>query len=208
MTEDNAEVLHKFFARPCDFVKGVVSLDALPEGDRPEIAFIGRSNVGKSSLIKAFLGRRDLARTSNTPGRTQELNFFDLSGDLYIVDLPGYGYAKVSKSQVANWTKLMKAYLRGRPSLRLVLVLVDARHGLKPSDIEMMKMLDEAAVPYRITFTKRDKIKNEHAEKLEAKTKTILKNHAAAFPEVLFTSAVKKTGLDDVKSAVHIVCQS
>lgn len=208
MSDEDAISLRKFFARPCDFVKGVVSLDALPEGDRAEIAFIGRSNVGKSSLINAFLGRRDLARTSNTPGRTQELNFFDLSGDLYIVDLPGYGYAKVSKSQVANWTKLMKAYLRGRASLRLVLVLVDARHGLKPSDIEMMKMLDESAVPYRIVFTKRDKIKNEQAKKLEEKTQTILKKHAAAFPEVLFTSAVKKTGLDELKSAVHIVCQS
>ncbi|MGB1076791.1 MAG: ribosome biogenesis GTP-binding protein YihA/YsxC [Bdellovibrionales bacterium] len=188
----------KLFAGSCDFVLGVAALKQLPEPDRSEVAFIGRSNVGKSSLINALTGRKDLARTSNTPGRTQQLNFFDLGGQIFIVDLPGYGYAKVSKSQVEDWTKLMKNYLRGRPNLRCVFVLIDSRHGLKSSDIEMMKMLDETAVNYRIILTKCDKQKNEQLAHTKQKIEETLKKHAAAQPTIVQTSAWKKFGLDDL----------
>lgn len=206
-TAENHDEGRKFFAKPCNFVKGVVALSELPDDDRPEIAFVGRSNVGKSTLINALLGRKDLARTSNTPGRTQELNFFDLDGQIYIVDLPGYGFAKVSKDKVKKWTQLMKSYLKGRPTLRGVFILVDSRHGLKPSDSEMMSLLDEAAVPYRIIFTKSDKIKSEQAETVTKKSKETLQSHAAAFPDTLMTSAAKGQGLDELKSYIHTIVQ-
>lgn len=192
------EEARKLFAGVCDFVLGVAELKQLPEPDMSEVAFIGRSNVGKSSLINALTGRKDLARTSNTPGRTQQLNFFNLGGKIYIVDLPGYGYAKVSRSQVEEWTKLMKKYLRGRPNLRCVFVLIDARHGLKPSDLDMMKMLDETAVNYRIVLTKCDKQKDEQLVVTQEKTELALKKHAAAQPTICQTSAWKKFGLDDL----------
>lgn len=194
----------RVFAGPCDFVKGVVSLDQLPDPDMPEVAFIGRSNVGKSSLINAVVGRKALARTSNTPGRTQELNFFNLGEGLaYIVDLPGYGFAKVSKSKVRDWTKLMKNYLRGRVNLRCVFVLIDARHGLKPSDTEIMEMLDEAGVNYRIVFTKADKQKPTILRDIKDKTEKTLKNHAAAFPLAHSTSAVEGYGIEDFKTSIY-----
>lgn len=197
-TNDIQDARH-FFSGPCDFVISAASLSQLPEPNRSEVAFIGRSNVGKSSLINALTGRKDLARTSNTPGRTQQLNFFNLRDKLYIVDLPGYGYAKVSKSQIKDWTKLMKDYLRGRPNLRCVLVLVDSRHGLKSSDIEMMKMLDESAVNYRIVLTKCDKQKNEELERTREVIENTLKKHGAAQPTTIHSSAVKKYGLDDLR---------
>jgi GTP-binding protein len=187
----------------CDFVLGVAALPQLPEYDRPEIAFAGRSNVGKSSLVNALTGRKTLAKTSHTPGRTQQLNFFNLGdGAMYMVDMPGYGYAKVSKSLVKEWTKLMRKYLRGRPSLRCVFVLVDSRHGLKESDIDLMTMLDETAVPYRIVLTKTDKVKNEILEKRRADVQATLKNHVAAFPEPMDTSAHKGYGLEELRGLI------
>ena len=192
----------KLFAGTCDFVLGVADLVQLPDGDRPEVAFAGRSNVGKSSLINALTGRKDLARTSNTPGRTQQLNFFDLGGVFYLVDMPGYGYAKVSKSERNAWTKVLKDYMRGRARLRCVFVLVDARHGVKDSDIEIMKLLDESAVPYRIVLTKADKTKSAQRDKLNTDITALLKKHPAAYPEITYTSAEKKTGLAELREQV------
>lgn len=190
----------KLFAGACDFVLGVADLKQLPDATMPEIAFVGRSNVGKSSLINALTGRRVLARTSNTPGRTQQLNFFNLGSLLYLVDMPGYGYAKVSKEDRKAWNTLIKDYLRGRETLRFVCIMVDSRHGLKDSDREMMKMLDESAVLYRIVLTKCDK-----GKKLDALSEKILKElkeHPAAFHEIYRTSAVKNTGLDELRHAI------
>lgn len=192
----------KLFAGPCDFVLGVADLVQLPEADRPEIAFAGRSNVGKSSLINALTGRKNLARTSNTPGRTQQLNFFDLGGVFYLVDLPGYGYAKVSKSERNAWNKVLRDYMRGRATLRCVFVLVDARHGIKDNDTEIMELLDEAAVPYRIVLTKTDKVKREQLAQLETAIMARLKKHAAAFPEIIHTSSEKKFGLADLRALI------
>lgn len=180
-----------------EFMLGISALEQLPESDVPEVAFAGRSNVGKSSLLNALTGRRDLARTSNTPGRTQQLNFFNLSDRLYLVDMPGYGYAKVSKKMRSEWDTLIFDYLRGRPNLRCVFVLVDSRHGLKDSDEMIMEMLDDAAVPYRIILTKADKQKKiaPVIQSVEEK----LAGHAAAWPQVLATSSDEKTGIEEVR---------
>lgn len=191
------------FKQSCDFMLGVAGLDQLPDAEKPEIAFAGRSNVGKSSLVNALTGRKTLAKTSNTPGRTQQLNYFNLGDVLYMVDMPGYGYAKVSKSLVNAWTKLIKAYLRGRPTLRCCFILIDSRHGLKDSDIELMDMLDETAVPYRIVLTKVDKVKDEHLAKILSSLQGVLKKHPAAFPDIAVTSANKKTGLEELR---EIIC--
>ena len=192
----------KIFTRNCEFMMSCANLRDLPDYGLSEVAFIGRSNVGKSSLINALVGRNDLARTSNTPGRTQLLNFFNLAGEMILVDLPGYGYAKVSRSQVKDWTKLVRKYLVGRPTLRRVCVLVDSRHGLKDSDIDMMKMLDEAAVSYQVILTKIDKKKAKDLDGLKEKIETTLKKHPAAHPIVLLTSSAKKTGLDELKTSI------
>ena len=194
------------FSAPCGFTMGVAALSQLPESKLQEIAFAGRSNVGKSSLINALVGQKALARTSNTPGRTQQLNFFLLGGEadpkLYLVDLPGYGYAKVSKSQVEAWTDLLKAYLRGRPRLRRVFVLVDSRHGLKDSDREIMRMMDEAAVSYQIVLTKADKLKAGARQKLLEAVLAEAKKFVACHPEVILTSSIKKDGLDELRAVV------
>lgn len=187
-----------------DFVLGLTDLAQLPAGDIPEVAFAGRSNVGKSSLLNALTGRKDLARTSNTPGRTQQLNFFTLADRLYLVDMPGYGYAKVSKTMRSAWDKLIFDYLRGRPTLRCVYVLVDSRHGLKDSDIMLMEMLDEAAVPYRIVLTKADKEKQ--AAKTARAVEDKLAAHAAAWPQVHITSSLNKTGIEELQEMMASYC--
>jgi GTP-binding protein len=194
------------FRDKCEFLLGAAALSQLPEPNATEIAFAGRSNVGKSSLMNALTGRNNLARTSNTPGRTQQLNFFFLGErkklGLYIVDLPGYGYAKVSKSLVKDWVKLMREYLRGRPNLRRVFVLVDGRHGLKESDKELMSMLDETAVSYQVVLTKCDKVKISEQEKLITKTQKAIAKNVAAHPKVLITSSVKGYGLDELRGVI------
>lgn len=202
ISELNLEEGRKLFAGPCDFVLGVAWLEQLPESHLPEVAFAGRSNVGKSTLVNALTGRKTLAKTSNTPGRTQQLNYFNLGERLFMVDMPGYGYAKVSKSQVKEWNKLIRDYLRGRPSLRCVLVLIDARHGLKDNDTELMDMLDETAVPYRIVLTKTDKVKDQDLKKVSSAIQKKLADHAAAFPEISVTSSEKNFGIDELRAVV------
>lgn len=197
------EAARVLFAGPCDFVLGVAALPQLPFADRPEIAFAGRSNVGKSSLVNALTGRKTLANVSNTPGRTQQLNFFDLGGKLYMVDMPGYGYAKVSKDQRSGWQDLIRAYLRGRPSLRSVFILIDSRVGFKESDLEIMEMLDETAVSYRIVLTKVDKMKAPALEKIRAAISGRLEKRAAAHPDVLSTSAEKGMGIPEMRAVIR-----
>lgn len=210
--EENAQIAsaldrgHWLFAQPCTFVKGVVKLDGLPNDALPEIAFAGRSNVGKSSLVNAMTGRKTLARTSNTPGRTQEINYFtvgqpDREG-LFLVDLPGYGYARESKDRIATWTDLVMTYLQGRATLRRVLLLIDARHGIKKNDEEVMEMLDKAAVSYLIVLTKADKLKKGEIEKRLETTKGQLRKHVAAFPEIAVTSSEKGTGIPELRAHI------
>jgi len=194
------EAARKYFSGEIEFVLGVVAMEGLPDGDRAEIAFAGRSNVGKSSLLNALTNRKNLARTSNTPGRTQEINYFLLAQQLYIVDLPGYGYAKVSKTQSADWTDLVFAYLRGRPNLRRVMLLIDGRHGIKENDKEVMDMLDTAAVSYQIVLTKCDKPKSADFQKVLEKTLETIHTHVAAHPRLLVTSSVKGDGIEDVRA--------
>ena len=187
------------FAGDCDFLISAAELKQLPPGQLPEIAFAGRSNVGKSSLLNALTGRKTLARTSNTPGRTQQINFFDLGKRLMLADLPGYGYAKVSKSLSRAWNVLIRTYLRGRAPLMRVCLLIDSRHGLKDSDREIMEMLDEAAVTYMVVLTKTDKLKKGQLEKRVAETNASLAKHPAAFPYVFPTSSEKGTGIAELR---------
>ncbi len=191
------------FAQPWHFVRGVPTLEFLPDADRSEIAFAGRSNVGKSSLINGLVNQNGLARTSNTPGRTQDLNFFTTApAPFYIVDLPGYGYAKAPKEKVDAWGEVLRDYLRGRVTLRRVFVLIDSRHGIKPVDHEILQLLDEAAVTYQAVLTKIDKIKPPVVPKVIEACEAELKSHAAAFPVVLATSTAKNIGLDELRAAV------
>jgi GTP-binding protein len=192
------------FKEPCTFVKGVVRLDDLPRDGRPEIAFAGRSNVGKSSLINALAGRTSLARVSVTPGRTRELNFFTLGKNaaLYLVDMPGYGYARSAKSQVKGWTRLIADYLKGRRELKRVYLLIDARHGIKPNDTETMTLLDEAAVSYQVVLTKADKPKAAELAAVKTKVASDLAKHPAAYPQILTTSARLGSGIEEVRAAI------
>ena len=196
------EAGRKLFARECRFFFGAAALDGLPPIGQTEIAFAGRSNVGKSSLINAITGHNALARTSRTPGRTQQINFFDLDGRLTVVDLPGYGYARASKTNIAAWTALVNGYLKGRPTLRRVMLLIDARHGLKDSDREIMAMLDEAAVVYQVVLTKADKTKPVALEAVVDAITAELARHGAAHPEIAATSAITGAGIPEVRAAL------
>jgi GTP-binding protein len=197
------EAGRKLFAGDCDFFFAAARSDGLPPPGAPEIAFAGRSNVGKSSLINALTNRQNLARTSNTPGRTQELIFFDLHGALTLVDMPGYGYAAVGKEKVASWGRLMRDYLRGRAPLMRAFVLVDGRHGLKDSDAETMTLLDKSAVSYAIVLTKRDEVRAADREARVEATLKALRAHPAAYPETFFTSARTGEGIPELRA--HIV---
>ena len=192
----------RLFAGPCDFIAGVAALHQLPPAGLPEIAFAGRSNVGKSSLINALTGRKTLARVSHTPGRTQQLNFFDLGHRLILVDLPGYGFAQAAKAKVAAWTQLSRDYLRGRATLRRVCLLIDARHGLKPVDREAMDLLDEAAVSYQAVLTKADEPKPAALAETAAAVAAELARRRAAHPEVAASSAHAGIGIAELRAAL------
>jgi len=199
-----AEEARRLFSGRVDFLLSAPQLKFLPDPDYPEVAFAGRSNVGKSSLINALTGRKAIARTSVKPGRTQELNFFEV-GDptqFRFVDMPGYGFAKAPVKVVENWRKLVRTYLRGRVPLKRTLVLVDSRHGLKETDLDMMKMLDEAAVGYRLVLTKTDKIKASALDEVAAKVSAEARKHPAAYPVIHLTSAEKGMGLDELCAAL------
>lgn len=190
------------FLRPCDFMLSVAQLVQLPEADLDEVAFAGRSNVGKSSLINALFNQKKLAKTSATPGRTQQLNFFNFDNKLYLVDLPGYGYAQAPEKLVKQWQKVLKDYLRGRPNLRRVFLLIDSRHGIKAEDLEIMKLLNESAVVYQVILTKIDKISAEELQKTQQNVLEKLKKHAAAMNEIVVTSSEKKIGLTQCKAEI------
>lgn len=201
-TDDQIEAARKLFAGDVAFIKGVVAMSGLPPANRPEIAFAGRSNVGKSSLINALTNRKNLARASNTPGRTQELNFFDLGGRMNIVDLPGYGFAEAPKKSVDTWSRLTMDYLRGRPSLKRVFLLIDSRRGLGEVDRGIMKQLDSAAVGYQIVLTKSDKLRPSEPGATDGETAAELKKHAAAHPFVYVTSAETGLGLPELRAEI------
>ena len=208
---DFLEIGRKLFALECDFIWAAAKIDGLPPMGAKEIAFAGRSNVGKSSLMNALTNRKTLARTSNTPGRTQQLNFFALGGKesekLRLVDMPGYGFAAVGKEKVASWTRLMHDYLRGRASLLRVYVLVDGRHGLKPVDHEMMDVLDKSAMSYQVVLTKRDEVKVSDVAARIAEVTTGVARHPAAHPQVLFTSSQTGEGIAELRGAVALLMQ-
>ncbi len=200
LTENHIEAGNALFKSPPAFMRGVVRLDQLPVDGLPEFAFAGRSNVGKSSLINAVTGVRGLARASNTPGRTQELNFFDADGQFILVDLPGYGYAAAPEKTVQAWTRLIHDYLRGRVQLRRVFLLIDSRHGIKQVDTNIMKMLDTAAVSYQIILTKTDKISAKQLAEVLAKTTETAQKHVACYPEILTTSSEKRINIERVRA--------
>lgn len=204
LSVDLVEAGRRLFAAECGFVAGAATEDRLPVIAIPEVAFAGRSNVGKSSLINALTGRNTLARTSNTPGRTQQINFFELGGGsqgrLMLVDLPGYGYAKAAKTSIAQWQGLTLDYLRGRPNLRRVCVLIDSRHGLKDTDQETLQLLDRSAVPFRVILTKTDKIGPNTLAETVAAVEAALKKHPAAMPEALASSAAKGYGVAEIRA--------
>jgi len=199
----DAEAGRLMFAGPVGFLKGVVALDGVPPGDRPEVCFAGRSNVGKSTLINALTGRKGLARASNTPGRTQEINYFTLGDAAYLVDLPGYGYAKAPVPRVEAWQRLLRAYLAGRASLKRCFLLIDSRHGVKETDHAIMDLLDTAAVSFQVVLTKTDKPKKADLAAVIRRLQDDLSRHPTAFPEVLTTSAETGEGIPRLRAAVR-----
>lgn len=203
---EELEAARVLFAHPVRFLMGAVSIDGLPEPDLPEVAFAGRSNVGKSSLINAVTGRKELARASNEPGRTREVNFFVADEKLRLVDLPGYGWARASKSVARKFQNLGRDYLRGRPNLKRVYLLIDARHGLKAPDTEALDALDMAAVSYQIVLTKADKLKKGEIEKVTAETLQKVSKRPAAFPRVLATSSEKGVGIPELRAEIISAC--
>jgi GTP-binding protein len=200
--EITREAGRKMFAGETDFVKGVVAMEGLPDPDRPEVCFAGRSNVGKSSLINALTGRKGLARASNTPGRTQEINFFTVGESHYLVDLPGYGYANAPVAVVEKWQRLLKNYLRGRVTLRRAFVLVDARHGIKSVDEEIMALLSSAAVTFQCVMTKTDKLKKGELDAVLAQVRVKLSKFASAYPEMVITSSEKGEGIETLRAII------
>jgi len=204
--EDELEAGRVLFAREASFLMGAVAIDGLPAPDLPEVAFAGRSNVGKSSLINGLVGHKKLARASNEPGRTREVNFFVLDDRLRLVDLPGYGWAKASKATVKKFQNMGRDYLRGRPNLKRAYLLIDARHGLKEVDKEPMDAFDKAAVSYQIILTKADKIKPSEVAAMVAKTQAAIAKRPAAFPRVLATSSEKGTGLPELRAEIMAAC--
>lgn len=190
------------FAGGAEFLKGVVAMEGLPPADRVEVCFAGRSNVGKSTLINALTGRKALARASNTPGRTQEINYFTLGESRYLVDLPGYGFAEAPVKVVEKWQRLLKAYLAGRPTLRRAFVLIDARHGIKKVDEEILALLDHAAVTFQVVLTKADKVKASDRERILAQVRAALARHPAAFPEIVLTSSEKGEGIETLRAII------
>ncbi len=199
---DALEAGEALFQLPCDFLMGVVAAAGLPTARALEVAFAGRSNVGKSSLLNALVSRKALARTSNTPGRTREINFFTLGADIYLVDLPGYGYARASKTQIKGWNRLIEDYIKGRATLRRVFLLIDARHGLKATDTLILELMDASAVSYQAVLTKADKVSAEALARVIAESAAALATHPAAYPDVLVTSARKGVGLAELKEAI------
>ena len=197
-----AELGRKLFAGPVDFLKGVVAMDGLPDADRVEVCFAGRSNVGKSSLINALTNRKGLARASNTPGRTQEINFFELGEARYLVDLPGYGYANAPLAVVEKWQRLLKNYLSGRPNLRRAFVLIDSRHGIKPVDEEIMQLMNRSALTFQVVMTKADKIKDYERDRVLEQVRGKLAKHPAAFPELIMTSSEKGDGIATLRAVI------
>ena len=197
-----AEQGRLLFAGETDFVKGVVAMSGLPEADRLEVCFAGRSNVGKSTLINALTGRKGLARASNTPGRTQEINYFTAGDALYLVDLPGYGYANAPLPVVEKWQRLLKQYLSGRQTLRRAFVLIDARHGVKAVDAEILSLLDSAAVTFQAVLTKADKVKDAERAKVLDQVRAALAKHPAAFPEIIVTSSEKGWGIPTLRATI------
>jgi GTP-binding protein len=206
-TDEQIEAARVRFAHEVAFMMGAVAMEGLPAPDLPEVAFAGRSNVGKSSLINALVGRNHLARASNAPGRTREINFFVLDEALRLVDLPGYGFAKVSRSTADKFQNLGRAYLRGRPNLKRVYQLIDAPHGLKAPDTEALDALDKAAVSYQLVLTKADKIKRAEVEDVVARTTAAIAKRPAAFPRVLATSSEKGGGLPDLRAEILAACE-
>jgi len=205
---DALEAGRLLFAREAAFERGVARMEDLPAPDLPEVAFAGRSNVGKSSLINALTGRKALARASAEPGRTRELNFFRLDDRLRLVDLPGYGYAKAPKGEIARWTGLMRDFLRGRTALTRVILLIDARHGLKPNDDEVMDALDRAAVVYQIVLTKADKLKSSELEAVVTAMQFAIAKRPAAHPHVVATSAETGFGLEQLRAEIATLAEA